>query len=55
LVQREGVYYGQCSEICGTNYAFTRSPGKNVDFIVAIESRLSILFVSFLENRAKVF
>ena len=54
-VQREGVYYGQCSEICGTNYAFTRSPGKNVDFIVAIGSRLSILFVSFLENRAKVF
>ena len=23
LVQREGVYYGQCSEICGTNHAFT--------------------------------
>lgn len=22
LVQREGVYYGQCSEICGTNHAF---------------------------------
>ena len=22
-VQREGVYYGQCSEICGTNHAFT--------------------------------
>ena len=21
--QREGVYYGQCSEICGTNHAFT--------------------------------
>nr|ANY30382.1 cytochrome oxidase subunit 2 [Nechamandra alternifolia] len=21
LVQREGVYYGQCSEICGTNHA----------------------------------
>ncbi|KAL0391427.1 UNVERIFIED_CONTAM: 60S ribosomal protein L5, mitochondrial [Sesamum latifolium] len=21
-VQREGVYYGQCSEICGTNHAF---------------------------------
>ena len=27
-VQREGVYYGQCSEICGTNHAFTRAPGK---------------------------
>nr|UOL65324.1 cytochrome c oxidase subunit II [Jasminum nummularifolium] len=24
-VQREGVYYGQCSEICGTNHAFTLS------------------------------
>ncbi|KAA0065864.1 hypothetical protein IC582_024680 [Cucumis melo] len=23
LVQREGVYHGQCSEICGTNHAFT--------------------------------
>jgi cytochrome c oxidase subunit 2 len=22
LLQREGVYYGQCSEICGTNHAF---------------------------------
>nr|BDC46345.1 cytochrome c oxidase subunit 2 [Gnetum hainanense] len=22
LVQREGVFYGQCSEICGTNHAF---------------------------------
>lgn len=22
LVEREGVYYGQCSEICGTNHAF---------------------------------
>ena len=22
-LQREGVYYGQCSEICGTNHAFT--------------------------------
>ncbi|KAK4359930.1 hypothetical protein RND71_022159 [Anisodus tanguticus] len=22
LVQRKGVYYGQCSEICGTNHAF---------------------------------
>ncbi|KAG5599645.1 hypothetical protein H5410_031015 [Solanum commersonii] len=21
-IQREGVYYGQCSEICGTNHAF---------------------------------
>ncbi|GAB2303688.1 cytochrome c oxidase subunit 2 [Dionaea muscipula] len=26
LVQREGVYYGQCSEIRGTNHAFTRAP-----------------------------
>nr|KAJ0202030.1 hypothetical protein LSAT_V11C600334240 [Lactuca sativa] len=27
-VQREGVYYGQCSEICGTNHAFMHAPGK---------------------------
>ncbi|GJY12317.1 cytochrome c oxidase subunit 2 [Tanacetum coccineum] len=27
-VQRERVYYGQCSEICGTNHAFMRAPGK---------------------------
>lgn len=27
-VQREGVYYGQCSEICGTNHAFMRAPGN---------------------------
>ncbi|KAF4349938.1 hypothetical protein G4B88_002360 (mitochondrion) [Cannabis sativa] len=25
LVQREGVYYGQCSEICGTNHAFMQA------------------------------
>nr|WRW54347.1 cytochrome c oxidase subunit 2 [Citrus maxima] len=24
-VQREGVYYGQCSEICGTNHAFMQA------------------------------
>ncbi|KAI3668488.1 hypothetical protein L1987_88510 [Smallanthus sonchifolius] len=28
-VQREGVYYGQCSEICGTNHAFMRAPRKD--------------------------
>lgn len=22
FIKREGVYYGQCSEICGTNHAF---------------------------------
>lgn len=22
LIKREGVYYGQCSELCGTNHAF---------------------------------
>jgi len=22
FIEREGVYYGQCSEICGTNHAF---------------------------------
>ncbi|ERN04090.1 hypothetical protein AMTR_s05659p00002430 [Amborella trichopoda] len=26
-VQREGVYYGQCSEIRGTNHASMRAPG----------------------------
>ncbi|RWR85024.1 cytochrome oxidase subunit 2 mitochondrion [Cinnamomum micranthum f. kanehirae] len=26
-VKREGVYYGQCSEIRGTNHASTRAPG----------------------------
>lgn len=27
-VERDGVYYGQCSEICGTNHAFMRAPGN---------------------------
>jgi heme/copper-type cytochrome/quinol oxidase subunit 2 len=22
FIKREGVYYGQCSELCGTNHAF---------------------------------
>jgi heme/copper-type cytochrome/quinol oxidase subunit 2 len=26
LIKREGVYYGQCSEICGTNHGFMRAP-----------------------------
>ncbi|CAN6447689.1 unnamed protein product [Victoria cruziana] len=26
-LQREGVYYGQCCEIRGTNHASTRAPG----------------------------
>jgi cytochrome c oxidase subunit 2 len=25
FIKREGVYYGQCSEICGTNHAFMRA------------------------------
>ncbi|KAF4394134.1 hypothetical protein G4B88_000645 [Cannabis sativa] len=28
LVQREGVYHGQCSEICGANQSFLRAPGN---------------------------
>ncbi|GJR58460.1 cytochrome c oxidase subunit 2 [Tanacetum coccineum] len=32
-VQQEGVYYGQCSEIYGTNHAFMRAPRKIVDKI----------------------
>lgn len=28
LVLRDGVYYGQCSEIRGTKHAFTRAPGR---------------------------
>ncbi|GKA84203.1 cytochrome c oxidase subunit 2 [Tanacetum coccineum] len=38
-VQRERVYYGQCSEICGTNHAFMRAPGK-------IGRLLSLLWLS---------
>jgi hypothetical protein len=26
FIKREGVYYGQCSEICGTNHAFMHAP-----------------------------
>ncbi len=26
FIKRKGVYYGQCSEICGTNHAFMRAP-----------------------------
>jgi cytochrome c oxidase subunit 2 len=26
FIKREGVYYGQCSELCGTNHAFMRAP-----------------------------
>ena len=42
-VQREGVYYGQCSEICGTNHAFTpivveAVPRKDYGSSVLIES-----------------
>jgi cytochrome c oxidase subunit 2 len=26
FIKREGVYYGQCREICGTNHAFMHAP-----------------------------
>ena len=35
-VQREGVYYGQCSEICGTNHAFTRAPGNATELLLMV-------------------
>nr|GEW93705.1 copia protein [Tanacetum cinerariifolium] len=38
-VQREGVYYGQCSEIYGNNHAFMRAPEK-------IGRLLSLLWLS---------
>ena len=25
FIKREGVYYGQCSELCGTNHSFMRA------------------------------
>jgi len=29
-VTREGIYYGQCSELCGIDHAFMRPPGSDV-------------------------
>ncbi|WRX11525.1 Cytochrome c oxidase subunit II-like C-terminal - like 1 [Theobroma cacao] len=40
-IQREGVDYGQCSEICGTNHAFKRAPG-NIGRLLS-QSGLAIL------------
>nr|YP_010520508.1 cytochrome c oxidase subunit 2 [Camellia nitidissima]UXP75798.1 cytochrome c oxidase subunit 2 [Camellia nitidissima] len=40
-VQPKGVYYGQCSEICGTNHAFTRAPGVFSAFIVLCDGQTS--------------
>lgn len=43
LINREGVYYGQCSEICGTNHAFMRIVVEGVsmeDYCNYIESSL---------------
>lgn len=33
LVLREGVFYGQCSEICGTNHAFMPIAVETVSLI----------------------
>lgn len=43
FIQREGVYYGQCSEICGINHGFMPIVVSGVsvkDFIKSINSKL---------------
>jgi heme/copper-type cytochrome/quinol oxidase subunit 2 len=42
LVQREGVCYGQCSEICGTNHAFMP---------IAVEAVSLKDYVSWVSNK----
>lgn len=44
FVKREGVFYGQCSEICGTNHAFRPIAVEVVslaDYVSWVESKLS--------------
>lgn len=44
FVKREGVFYGQCSEICGTNHAFRPIAVDVVslqDYVSWVESKLS--------------
>jgi cytochrome c oxidase subunit 2 len=49
FIKREGVYYGQCSEICGVNHGFmpivVRGVSKN-SFIVWVASKLDNLEIN---------
>nr|UPH84020.1 cytochrome c oxidase subunit 2 [Garcinia mangostana] len=52
-VQREGVYYGQCSEICGTNHAFMPIVIESVakkDYASRVANQLSEPWVRALER-----
>jgi len=36
IVQREGVYYGQCSEICGVYHGSVLSPLQSINYAMII-------------------
>ena len=42
FIKRTGVFYGQCSEICGINHAFMP---------IVIESVSSTDFINWLQNK----
>jgi heme/copper-type cytochrome/quinol oxidase subunit 2 len=45
FIKREGVYYGQCSEICGVNHGFMPIVVKGVnleEFVSWICSKLEL-------------
>ena len=45
FIKREGVYYGQCSEICGVNHAFMPIVVEAVpldDYVTWVSSELEI-------------
>lgn len=44
FIQREGVYYGQCSELCGTNHGFMPiviEAVSNDDYVTWLNEKLS--------------
>jgi cytochrome c oxidase subunit II len=48
FIKRVGVFYGQCSEICGINHAFMPIVIQSVDFLTSKENLLC--FFRWLEN-----
>jgi cytochrome c oxidase subunit 2 len=46
FIERDGVYYGQCSEICGVNHGFIPITVE----AVPIEDYISWLLLKFVEN-----
>nr|AOH05955.1 cytochrome oxidase subunit 2 [Psilotum nudum] len=58
FIEREGVYYGQCSELCGTNHAFMPIVVEAVsldDYLSRVSSTSSPMMLMFLAKPSRYY